>query len=87
MDFNPIEAGKFLSGSNDAQILFWAPVPGGRGGGVLEMEGSKPPVDAGVWLELWMIDDDDDDEEEEEEEKEEEKEEEEEEEKEEEEDL
>lgn len=22
------------------------------GGGVLEMEGSKPPVDAGVWLEF-----------------------------------
>ena len=56
------------------------------GGGVLEMEGSKPPVDAGVLLELWMIDDDDDDAEEEEE-KEEEKEEEEEEEEKEEEDL
>lgn len=33
MDFSGSEAGRFLSGGNDGQVLLWAPVPGGHGGG------------------------------------------------------
>eukprot|EP00435_Cladocopium_sp_Y103_P015161 s1401_g3.t1 len=29
LDFSPNEAGRFLSGSNDSQVLLWGPVPGG----------------------------------------------------------